>query len=270
MARDWQAATTELSVAVQRKVFGLASDVDGTLSPIVDDPRAARVTPRNLDLLGRLAERLPVVAVLSGRSAQDVAKRVGLPGLVYIGNHGMDAWQQGQVSLLPAVAGYRQALTAALHEIDGLLAEGMSLEDKGATLSVHYRQTSRPDQAARELAPALEAITKTHGLRLTRGRMVFEVRPPVDVDKGTAFADLVRSNQLEAACYLGDDTTDVAVFRAAVRLRGSGECLAYGLGVRSQGTPQEVLAEADFLVDEVTGVESFLDWLLKARMASST
>ena len=63
---------------------------------------------------------------------------------------------------------------------------------------------------------------------------------------------------------------DVAVFQAAVRLRDSGECLAYSLGVRSEGTPQEVLAGADFLIDEVAGVESFLAWLLKARMASST
>jgi len=81
---------------------------------------------------------------------------------------------------------------------------------------------------------------------------------------------LVRTYELDAAFYLGDDTTDVAVFLTARQLRESGRCLAYGLGVESQGTPQVVLTEADYLVQEVAGVESFLDWLSKTRIASST
>jgi trehalose-6-phosphatase len=92
----------------------------------------------------------------------------------------------------------------------------------------------------------------------------------VKIDKGTAFEELVKTYQLEAAFYLGDDTTDVAVFLAARQLRERGQCLAYGFGVESQGTPQVVLTEADYLVQEVAGVEAFLDWLSKARTASST
>ena len=116
----------------------------------------------------------------------------------------------------------------------------------------------------------MQGIAKKHGLFLTQGRMVFEFRPPVEIDKGTAFEELVRTHQLDAAFYLGDDTTDVAVFIAARRLRESNQCLAYGLGVESRGTPQVVLTEADYLVQEVAGVESFLSWLLEARIASST
>jgi trehalose 6-phosphate phosphatase len=116
----------------------------------------------------------------------------------------------------------------------------------------------------------MKIIAEKHNLQLTQGRMVFEFRPPVEIDKGTAFEDLVISNQLDAAFYIGDDTTDVAVFLVARRLRESGQCLAYGLGVEAQGTPQAVLTEADYLVQEVAGVESFLDWLSIARMASST
>jgi trehalose 6-phosphate phosphatase len=116
----------------------------------------------------------------------------------------------------------------------------------------------------------MKRIAVKHGLHLTQGRMVFEFRPPVKIDKGTAFEELVKTYHLQAAFYLGDDTTDVAVFLSARRLRERGQCLAYGLGVASQGTPQVVLTEADYLVQEVAGVESFLDWLSKARMASST
>ena len=99
---------------------------------------------------------------------------------------------------------------------------------------------------------------------------MFEFRPPVEIDKGTAFEELVKTHRLDAALYLGDDTTDVTVFVAAQRLREAGECLTYGLGVESQGTPQAVLTEADYLVQEVAGVESFLDWLSRACTASST
>jgi trehalose 6-phosphate phosphatase len=182
----------------------------------------------------------------------------------------MERWQAGNVIISPAVAAHREKLLAATPAIRQLLVEGMRFEDKGATLSVHYRQTRDPEKVARELAPSLQEIAQTHGLHLTQGRMVFELRPPVGIDKGTALEELVEAYKLEAAVCLGDDITDVAMFRLARRLRASGRCLAYGLGVESRGTPGAVLTEADYLLQEVTGVEAFLDWLSKARMASST
>ena len=266
----WENAKDRLLKAIHKPHFGLITDVDGTISPIVDVPDEARVTPRNLELLAELGICLTLTAVVSGRSAEDVHQRVGLPGLVYVGNHGMESWRDGKVFVSSKAAAYRDNLSAATPEIKSILVKGMRFEDKGATLSVHYRQTSDPDKVAKELSPTMQSIAEKHGLHLTQGRMVFEFRPPVKIDKGTAFEELVKTHQLEAALYLGDDTTDVAVFLAARRLREAGECLAYGLGVESQGTPKVVLTEADYLVQEVAGVESFLAWLLKARMASST
>jgi trehalose 6-phosphate phosphatase len=266
----WESAKPELLKAIYAPRLGLVSDLDGTLSPIVDAPDQARVTPRNLELLTVLQTQLTLTAVISGRAAEDAYQRLQLPGLVYIGNHGMESWQVGKVIISPAAAAYREKLLAVTPAIRQLLVEGMRCEDKGATLSVHYRQTKDPPKIARELAPALQKIAQDHSLHLTQGRMVFELRPPVGIDKGTAFEELVEAHKLDAAICLGDDTTDVAMFRLARRLRASGRCLAYGLGVASQGTPRAVLAEADYLLQEVTGVESFLDWLSKARMASST
>jgi trehalose 6-phosphate phosphatase len=266
----WENVKEVLLKAINKSRFGLITDVDGTISPIVDVPDEARVTPRNLELLANLRAQLTLTAVVSGRSAEDVHQRVGLPGLVYVGNHGMERWQEGQVIVSPTAAAYRGNLTAAIPEIKKVLVEGMRFEDKGATLSVHYRQASDPEQVADTLTPTMQSIAKQHGLHLTQGRMVFEFRPPVEIDKGTAFEELVKSYQLEAAFYIGDDTTDVAVFHTARHLREAGKCLAYGLGVESQGTPQVVLTEADYLVQEVAGVESFLDWLSSALTASST
>ncbi len=266
----WENAKSRLQEAIDKPRLGLVTDVDGTISPIVDVPDEARVTPRNLELLAALGTQLTLTAVVSGRAAEDLYQRVGLPGLVYIGNHGMEQWQAGKVIVSPMAAAYRDNLLAATPEIKRILVSGMRFEDKGATVSVHYRQTSHPEKVARELTPMMQSIAKKYGLHLTQGRMVFEFRPPVKIDKGTAFEELVKTHQLESAFYLGDDTTDVAVFLAAKRLRERGQCLAYGLGVASQGTPQAVLTEADYLIQEVAGVESFLDWLSKACMASST
>jgi len=266
----WKKSTALLLKAIDKPRFGLITDVDGTISPIVDVPEEARVTPRNLELLAVLRTQLTLTAVVSGREVEDVYRRVGLPGLVYIGNHGMEKWQDGKVVVSPMAAAYRENLSLAALEIKQILIDGMLFEDKGATLSVHYRQTDYPEKIAKELTPSMKIIAEKHNLQLTQGRMVFEFRPPVEIDKGTAFEDLVISHQLDAAFYLGDDTTDVAVFLVARRLRESGQCLAYGLGVEAQGTPQAVLTEADYLVQEVAGVESFLDWLSIARMASST
>jgi trehalose 6-phosphate phosphatase len=266
----WETVKDELLKAIDKTRLGLVTDVDGTLSPIVGVPDAARVTPRNLELLATLEAQLTLTAVISGRAAEDVYQRIRLPGLVYIGNHGMESWQAGNVVVSPEAAAYRDNLSAATKEIKPILVTGMRFEDKGATLSVHYRQTDNPEKVANNLAPSMQSIAEKHGLHLTQGRMVFEFRPPVEIDKGTAFEELVKTYQLDAAFYLGDDTTDVAGFLAAWRLRESGQCLAYGLGVESQGTPQAVLTEADYLVQGVAGVESFLDWLSKACMASST
>jgi trehalose 6-phosphate phosphatase len=267
---NWENAKEELLKAINNPRFGLITDVDGTISPIVDVPDEARVTPRNLDLLANLGTQLTLTAVISGRSAEDVHQRVGLPGLVYVGNHGMESWQAGKVTVSPRAAAYRDNLSAAATEIENILVKGMRFEDKGATLSVHYRQTDEPEKVAEKLTPTMQSIAEKHSLHLTQGRMVFEFRPPVEIDKGTAFEELVKSHKLDSAFYLGDDSTDVNVFLTARRLRKDGECLAYGLGVESQGTPHAVLTEADYLVQEVAGVESFLDWLSSARMASST
>ena len=266
----WENVKDELQGAIEKPRLGLISDVDGTISPIVDVPDEALVTHQNLELLAELKALLTLIAVISGRSTEDVSKLVGLPGIIYIGNHGMEQWQDGKAIVSPTAMGYRTALSAAIPEIKQILIEGMRFEDKGATLSVHYRQTNDPESVRKSLASSMHGIAKEHGLFLTQGRMVFEFRPPVEIDKGTAFEELVRTHQLDAAFYLGDDTTDVTVFIAARRLRESNKCLTYGLGVESQGTPRGVLTEADYIVREVAGVESFLSWLLGVRMALST
>jgi len=267
---NWQNAKDVWVKLIEEQRVGLISDMDGTLSPIVDHPDDAAITPRNRELLTKLQAVLPLTAVVSGRNAEDVYHRVGIKGLVAVGNHGMELWQANTAKSLPLVSGYRDVLEKALLAVRREILKGMLIEDKGITFSVHYRQTEKPEQVFTQIAPVMQKIAADLGLHLTQGRMVFEFRPPVRVNKGTAFSSLVNDYQLTGAIYLGDDTTDISAFQAARALRDTGNCLAYGFGVASTGTPDAVLAEADFIVQGISGVESFLDWILKTYMASFT
>jgi trehalose 6-phosphate phosphatase len=249
--------------------LGLITDVDGTLSPIVEDPDKAQVTSQNKKLLNELQQSLPLVAVVSGRAAPDVHDKVGVPGVVYVGNHGLERCVNGDVVVQPEVTQYRPDLKAAMEELEPHMDTGIHLEDKKVTLSVHYRRAVNPQEAETMLSQIVERVADDHNLRFFKGRMVFELRPPIDADKGSAFHHLVSEYNLKAALYLGDDTTDVAALRRARQLRERGECDAWGIGVESPGMPQELGDYADFLIAGVPAVESFLDWLLRSRKASS-
>ena len=267
----WPDATaTLLYTLLQRARIGLISDIDGTLSPIVDRPEAATVTPRARALLDALRAHLTLIAAISGRAATDAARMIDLPDVVIVGNHGLEVWQNGHITIAPEAAAYRPALEAAADALRAQQVPGMQLEDKIATLSLHYRRTADPAATAERFAPLLDDLAAAHGLRVFKGRMVFELRPPVDIDKGTAFERLVREHTLDAALYLGDDTTDLDALRAARRLRAAGTCWALGVGVESEHMPPALPASADLLVSGVQDVEALLSWLLSALSASST
>lgn len=253
---------------------GLITDVDGTISPIVDQPDAAQVTARSKELLTALADRLTLVAAVSGRAAADIHGRVGVPDMLYVGNHGMERWVDGAVVVPEAVQEYRVEMERVANSLMDKVREhnmdGVMIEDKGATLSVHYRQSPDRDKAAGELREMVNSMADAAGLRVYEGRMIFEVRPPVSMNKGSAFRTLVDEFKLGAAIYIGDDTTDIDAIVAARELREAGICHGVGVGVASPETPQAVLEAADLSVDGVSGVESFFEWLLSVSSASSS
>ncbi len=270
MVSSWEVQKSELAALSRRDDFGLVCDMDGTLAPIVERPVEAAITPRNRELLNALVQELPLVAVVSGRGAAALQDFVGIPGVVYAGNHGLERWLDGEVRPAPGVAEHRPHLQQALDVLQELVEEGIELEDKGATLSLHYRRHADPDDFAQRLAPTFAEIADRYGLTLGGGRRVFEFRPPLAVDKGTALRDLIAEHDLGAALFIGDDITDIAALEMARSLREAGACAAWGAAVQSAGAPAEVAATADFSVSEVAGVEDLLAWLLSARKASST
>ncbi|MGH2581893.1 MAG: trehalose-phosphatase [Anaerolineales bacterium] len=266
----WREASEQLQEAVAMPRFGLFSDLDGTLSPIVQRPEDAQIKARNKELLADLSKEVSLVALISGRRAASLQSRVGLPGIIYIGNHGFERWVDGTVEVMPEVENYLPALQKAKGELQNLEEPGAYVEDKGATLSFHYRQAAEPVAFARKGAAQIAAIAEKHGLVLFTGKMVFEVRPPLDVDKGSAFRALLHDNQLDSAIFLGDDISDLNAFRVARELREQKLCAAWGVGVQSEEAPDALAGTADFMASGVEDVESLLAWVLKARRASST
>jgi trehalose-phosphatase len=188
-------------------------DIDGTLSPIVDHPDLSAVPVETIGLLVRLVERFALVGCVSGRAAADAMRLVPVPGIAFSGNHGLEIAEGGAVLTVPDVDPFLPALARLARElVPAAAGVGAWVEDKGATLAVHYRQA--PDPAAAEEALRRDALplVAEAGLAGRFGRMVLEVRPPVPLDKGTAVRRLLRGRQVDRSLFAGDDTTDLDAF----------------------------------------------------------
>lgn len=204
-------------------------DVDGVLAPIVPRPEDARVPEATRAELRRLAGRYALVACISGRAGTDAGRVVGVPDLVYVGNHGLEA--SGDA---PAWAARLRAL---LGEIDW-----PGLENKGLTAALHYRGTADED-AARLQLEQIAAAARREGFRTRFGRKVLEILPPIDANKGTAVRGLLAERGLDRALYAGDDTTDLDGFRALDGLQ-----LAVRVAVASAEGPAELRTAADIVL----------------------
>lgn len=208
----------------------LIFDVDGTLAPIVARPELAEVPLATKAELERLAGRYLLVAFVSGRSGDDARRLVGLEGRRYVGNHGLEV-DSGAHELQARIAAFRDTVDR-------------EVEDKGLTLSYHFREA--PDEA--EARAELEAIARraaAEGLVPRWGRKVLEIRPAVETDKGTAVQTLIRQAGARRALYAGDDTTDLDAFAGLADAR-----LEHfvRVAVSSDEAPPELVAAADLVV----------------------
>jgi trehalose 6-phosphate phosphatase len=253
-----------LRKVLSQRPCGVMTDIDGTISPIAPTPDAAYVTAVAQAHLARLAEHLDLVAAISGRAAADAARLVGLPQLTYIGNHGLEVWENGAAQPAPVAEPFVATIRTVLQEAEARLQlPGVLFEDKGVTASVHYRQTENPQAAEAEIGAVLEELTEAHGLRLTGGRMVWEIRPPLEVNKGVAVRRLVEQHGLRGAIFLGDDRTDADAFAVLHELRGQGTCTTLAIGVTGPDTPAVVRETADVLVDGIEGIERVLGQMVE-------
>lgn len=198
----------------------LGLDFDGTLAPIVPRPADAALPAETGELLAALAARADTrVALISGRGLHDLIDRVGIDGLYYAGNHGLEIQGPGVHRIHDAAAAARERLARLARRLDAELRgiAGAIVEDKGLTLSVHYRMVTDEEQASLARDTAHACAEEEHGLRVSDGRKVVEIRPDVDWHKGRALGFLRETLTTDfpdaPAIFIGDDTTDEDAFR---------------------------------------------------------
>jgi trehalose 6-phosphate phosphatase len=233
----------------------VALDFDGTLAPIALDPTTVALPPAAREAMLRLCRRQDTdLAVVSGRALEDLRERIALPSIYYAGNHGLEIEGPGIQEVHREATLIRPQLAACTTRLRAVLANepGVFLEDKGLTLSVHYRRATSPDVEVRLRALLEQVIGEAPALRLTEGKKVFEVRPNVPWDKGRALRFLLGTLEDGGALpipalFVGDDRTDEDAFRA---LHGRGD----GIVVAAEPPPASAASAYLRSPDEVAAL----------------
>lgn len=237
-------------------------DYDGTLTPIVETPQQTKLASKTRTILHQLSENPGCkVAIISGRSLKEIKKLVRLKNIIYVGNHGFQVDGPNGGFTIPLPRTYRQTLEKLKADMRKKLAlfEGVRLEDKDICLAVHYRLVAKKHVTAvksvfnQVAAPAIE----NDKIRVTAGKKVFEIRPPVDWHKGRIVAWLLRkslsarSSRSVFPIYIGDDLTDEDAFKI---LKNTGLTIVVGKTSRSN---------AQYFVRDTDEVIQFLKMILK-------
>lgn len=232
---------------------GIITDFDGTLAPIVAHPEDAHAAPGAVELLHSLAGIYRLVAVVSGRPARFLVDHLGLrtrPGpLQAVGAYGLEWAAEGDVVQHPDVLRWCPIVEEAVHAAVAQAPDGVIVENKTLSLTIHVRTAPQHDGWARSFA---EACASTSGLALHEARMSYELRPPLPIDKGSTILSLV--DGLKAACFFGDDRGDLPAFDALDRLHADCGAAVLKVAVRSPEAPAELIARADVVVDGPPGV----------------
>jgi trehalose 6-phosphate phosphatase len=245
----------------------IATDFDGTLAPIVEDPEQAYADPNAVAALGRLAGHVGPVVVITGRPAR-LAVRLGrfrevagLQAMIVLGQYGVERWNAADDEyLIPPDPPQIRAVAEELPEIlDSLDLTEARIEDKGRAIAVHTRSLPDPKAALATLADPLGDLAERHGLVLEPGKNVWEIRA-TGMDKGAALRAIVDETGARQVIFAGDDLGDLPAFRAVRELATAG--VVAGLLVCSASTEEAALTElCDVIVDGPPGLATWLNEL---------
>ncbi len=216
-------------LAKKDRIF-LFLDYDGTLAPIADRPEKALMAPKTRAVLSRISlDPRFKLAIITGRSLKDIKKLVAIKDIIYAGNHGLEI-EGPKLRFKPVVAaGYRELIGRIKEDLRGKTAgiKGVFIEDKGLSLSFHYRLVDKKEVAKAKTIfhEAVIVHLVRNKIKIKTGKMVLEVSPPVAWDKGKIVLWLLarqlfkRFGKEAFPVYIGDDVTDEDAFKA-LRHRG--------------------------------------------------
>jgi trehalose 6-phosphate phosphatase len=273
-------AVERVSGHLDRRPLLVCTDFDGTLSTIVMDPWAAAILPLGRTALRRLAGMPGVsVVVLSGRTAWDVAARVRVGGVTYLGNHGMERGYlprgRRPESLQVSVVGASEAEAALAARLADEVAARIDepwliVERKPPTVAFHYRQAPDVAVAGDLVRQAVDSLDPNGVLERFPGRRILELRPPGAIAKGEAFQALLKELRPASVFMLGDDVSDARAFAVLRTERSAGltDGVAVAIQARSE-VPAEVAANADIVLGSPHDAARFLSALTRRIGAAS-
>ena len=261
--KSWESLTA--AIAGTSHIL-LLSDYDGTLTPIVSRPEAAILSPEVKDKLRALADKSAFsVGIISGRSLAEIKAMVGLRGIYYAGNHGFEIDGPGLKFTNPAAETAQTEIKTLVSQLTSKLEHinGVIIEDKGLSLSVHYRlvKEAEVEQVAEVFRQITLPVVNSRKIRVTSGKKVWEARPPIDWHKGKAVETIVRElkkvlkDEQPLTIYLGDDTTDEDAFR--VLRYPQGWSIFVGL--------ENPASNAEYFLTSTREVSSFLSRLIELK-----
>lgn len=217
---DWGKIKKNLN----NKFIALFLDYDGTISPIVEKPEKAFIPKETRQLLRSLLKSPRCkLAIISGRALKDIKKKVGIERIIYVGNHGLEI-EGPRIKFENTVSlRYKRILQDIKDKLKTKLSafKGIFVEDKGLSLSIHYRLADRDQIPKIEtiLREATILYTIRDKIKIKLGKKVFEIRPSVEWDKGKVVLWLLARWKFDLKdkdiipIYLGDDITDEDAFR---------------------------------------------------------
>jgi trehalose 6-phosphate phosphatase len=196
-----------------------------------------------------------VVAIVTGRAASDARRLIATPDVLVVGNHGLEWLDPGADAPRPE-NGVRDVPEEVLERVPA--GAGVIVERKGPSASIHYRLTPDREAARERILGSLRGALPA-GLAVSEGRMSVEIRPRGLGDKGSAAEAIVERHGLDAVVVMGDDVTDLDMFRAVARLRSAGRVrgVIVAVGSADGEVPDAVAAEADVMLagpDEVVAL----------------
>lgn len=220
----------KLKSLLKGRFIFLFLDYDGTLTPIVRSPDKAIIPRKTIEILKRLSKNpLCKVAVISGRSLKDIKTKIGLEGIIYVGNHGLEIAGPKIKFKAPVSLRYMANLKKIKVVLKKKLSKikGVIIEDKGLALSIHYRLVDTEDVwlVKAIFHEALAYYIVSSRVKVKSGKKVLEISPPMEWDKGKAVLWLLARQEFinnRKACvpiYIGDDLTDEDAFKA-LKYRG--------------------------------------------------
>jgi len=228
-------------------------DFDGTLAPLVEEPSQARLDEATRQTLAEISRHSRILTtIISGRSLHDICSRVGLEGMVYAGNHGLEICGRQLRFEDPAAAARREELAHLSKRLAMKLrdVEGAIVQFKGLTTSVHFRSAAPEDAARIEAVVKAAVASAPASFRVASNKMAFEIIPPTDWNKGKAVCWIEQhlGDGKAVSIYLGDDLTDENAFRA----------LPEGITVK---VGNNTATSARYWLTDPAAVREFLIWL---------